>query len=175
MSLEEVRAAIPDAALGEDGVLRLRTAIADAPAEVTFGFLKDRLAAVDVFFPEVKDEKTFQGLLKDLLTRKYGEAKHPREVKREVKRGLIPQRFAADLAPQPPAPETMEGTLAAKGAFRLVNRWVTTESLVNLGAWRLPESGVVSIQYESAFYAPGRTAEDRRTFNEAREELVKEL
>ncbi|MCP3103809.1 hypothetical protein LZ198_33485 [Myxococcus sp. K15C18031901] len=175
MPLEEVRAAIPEAELGVDGVLRLKTTIADAPAEVSFGFLKERLAAVDVFFPEVKDELAFRGLLKDLLTRKYGTPRHPREVRREVKRGLIPQRFAADLAPQAPTPETLEGTLAAKGAFKLVDRWVTGESLVNLGQWRLPDSGVMSIQYESAFYAPGRTDLDRRTFNEAREELVKEL
>jgi hypothetical protein len=182
MTPEEARAALalPEGSMGADGTLRMRTTIAELPAEVSLGFLDNRLAAVDVFFPEVSDPRTLQELMRDLLTRKFGEPKTRRQLARMVKLGEVPVRFAADLAPAQQdaaaVPEaTMEGTLAAQGQFKVLHRWTTQESHVNLNQWTLPARGVVAIQYESAKYAAKRAGSMGRYSNQARQELVKEL
>ncbi|RKG96382.1 hypothetical protein D7V97_35660 [Corallococcus sp. CA053C] len=180
MTPEEVRAALPDASVGPDGTLRMKTTIADVPAEVSLGFLENRLAAVDVFFPEVSDPRTLQALMRDLLTRKFGDPRRPKEVARQVKRGELPVRFAADLPPVQEVEgaatsQTLEGALGARGGFALINRWLTLESQVNLTQWALPESSVLSIQYESAKYAPKRADLIGRYSHKARQDLVKEL
>lgn len=180
MTPEEVRAALPEASVAADGTLRMTTTIADLPAEVAFGFLEQRLAAVDVFFPEVADTRTFQALMRDVLTQKYGEPMRPFDVARQVREGNVPARFAADLGPvqqtqAPASSSTVESALAANGKSRILNRWTTLDSAVNLTRWALPNKGVMSIQYESTRYAPRRADLIGRYSHKARQDLVKEL
>ncbi|WP_375757020.1 hypothetical protein [Corallococcus exercitus] len=180
MSPDEVRAALPEASVSPDGTLRMKTTIAEIPAEVSLGFLDNRLAAVDVFFTEVSDARTFHSLMRDLLTRKYGDPKTAREVARQVKWGDVPVRFAADLAPLQEAEAaassaTLENALAGQGQFKVLNRWTTFESHVNLTQWTLPSRGIMAIQYESAKYAPKRADLIGRYSTKARQDLVKDL
>ncbi|WP_147442848.1 hypothetical protein [Corallococcus sp. AB049A] len=180
MSPDEVRATLPEATVAPDGTLRMKTTIAELPAEVSLGFLENRLAAVDVFFQDVADPRTFQSLMRDLLTRKFGEPKTAREVKRQVKWGDVPVRFAADLAPLQEADgaasaEALESALAGQGQFKVLNRWTTDETHVNLTQWTLPTRGLMAIQYESAKYSPRRAGLIGRYTSKARQELVKDL
>ncbi|MBZ4376540.1 hypothetical protein [Corallococcus sp. AS-1-6] len=179
MTLEEVRAALPEASVGPDGTLRMQTTIAEVPAEVALGFLDNRLAAVDVFFADVADPRTFHSLMQDLLTRKYGEPKKRIDVARELQWKKLPIRFAADLMPvqEVEAAATVQTTESAlaQGRPKLINRWTTLESHVNLTQWSLPSRSVVAIQYESAKYAPKRADLIGRYSTKARQDLVKEL
>ncbi|NNC09232.1 hypothetical protein HJC10_41240 [Corallococcus exiguus] len=180
MTPEEVRAALPEASVAPDGTLRMKTAIAEVPAEVALGFLDNRLAAVDVFFPDVADPRTFHSLMRDLLTRKYGEPKRPIDVARELKWERLPIRFAADLAPvedleAAATVQTTESMLSSQARPKLINRWTTLESHVNLTQWSMLSRSVVAIQYESAKYAPKRADLIGRYSTKARQELVKEL
>ncbi|RYZ42281.1 MAG: hypothetical protein EOO71_08715 [Myxococcaceae bacterium] len=180
MTSAEVRAVLPDASVSPDGTLRLKTTIAEVPAEVAFGFLEDRLAAVDVFFPEVADVRTFQTLMRDLLTRKYGEPMRNFDVTRQVVEGNVPVRFAADLGPvqegaAPADASSLESSLSAFGKRRVIHRWTNLESQVNLTRWALPGKVVMSLQYESARYAPRRAGLIGRFSDKSREEMVKDL
>ncbi|NOK10267.1 hypothetical protein [Corallococcus exercitus] len=177
MTPEEVRAALPDASVAPDGTLRMKTTVANMPAEVALGFLENQLAAVDVFFLDVTDARTFQALMKDVLTRKFGDPKTPNQLARQLKRGEAPVRFAAELTPpQAGAPAgNLEHELAAKGEFTVLDRWTTEESHVNLTQWTLASKSLMALQYEAAKYAPKRAAIIGRTTNQVREDLVKDL
>ncbi|MBN8228666.1 hypothetical protein JYK02_14225 [Corallococcus macrosporus] len=177
MTPEEVRTALPDASVAPDGTLRMKTTVANMPAEVALGFLESQLAAVDVFFLEVTDARTFQALMKDVLTRKFGDPKTPHQLARQLKRGEAPVRFATELTPPregTPA-ETLERELTAKGEFTVLERWTTEESHVNLTQWTLSSRSLMALQYEAAKYAPKRASIIGRTTNQARENLVKDL
>ncbi|GMU04058.1 hypothetical protein ASNO1_03100 [Corallococcus caeni] len=174
------RAALPEASVGPDGTLRMKTTIAEVPAEVALGFLDNRLAAVDVFFQDVADLRTLHAVMRDLLTRKYGEPRTRLEVARELKWQKLPMRFAADLTPVEDAAaavtvQTMEGALSSQGRPKLISRWTTLESHVNLTQWSRLSRGVVAIQYESAKCAPRRADLAGRYSTKALQELVKDL
>ncbi|RKH63536.1 hypothetical protein D7W81_20295 [Corallococcus aberystwythensis] len=180
MTPDEVRAELPEAAVGPDGTLRMKATIAEVPAEVSLGFLDNRLAAVDVFFPDVADPRTFHSLMRDLLTRKYGEPKAPIEVARALKWEKLPIRFAADLAPienveASATVQTTESMLSSQSRPKLLNRWTTLESHVNLTQWSLLSRSIMAIQYESAKYAPRRADLIGRYSTKARQDLVKDL
>ncbi|MCY1043785.1 hypothetical protein OV208_20870 [Corallococcus sp. bb12-1] len=158
----------------------MKTTIAEVPAEVVLGFLEDRLAAVDVFFPEVADVRTFQTLMRDLLTRKYGDPMRTFDVARQVTEGNVPVRFAAGLCPvQEEAAladaSTAEISLSAWGKFRVLHRGTNIESQVSLTKWALPGKVVMSLQYESSRYASRRAGLIGRSSQKAHEEMVEDL
>ncbi|RKH50526.1 hypothetical protein D7V93_30410 [Corallococcus llansteffanensis] len=180
MTFDEVHALFPEARLLNGSALRWTTTIAKLPAIVTLGFLEDRFAAVDVFFPEVGHLRDTHLLLRQLLSRKYGTPGRDRDTVYEAQRRVGSYRSAADTAyllgqmasalggvPQDrygqqrmdiraenDEAEARRQASAARKRFMLKSRWATVESQVILTSVSAPAVTAVTIEYESERYAP---------------------
>ncbi|RKG72481.1 hypothetical protein [Corallococcus terminator] len=193
MTSSEVRNLYPDLTALNSGAFFARTEIARMPAVVTFGFLGDRLVAVEVEFPEVTDLKGGQRLLRDLLTQKYGPPVRVRDTDEEARRRAGAYRTAAEVThalgqpvssdsawPQdaseqdPGAPPEEAPADEAQAVRRSHKPWIrfrTVESHVKLSLAKSRGASSMVIEYESARYE-----EDiRRARALGRESLLKDL
>ncbi|MCY1043795.1 hypothetical protein OV208_20920 [Corallococcus sp. bb12-1] len=197
MTSSEVRDLYPDLTALNSGAFFARTEVARMPAVVTFGFLGDRLVAVEVELPEVTDLKGSERLLRDLLTQKYGPPVRVRDTDEEARRRAGAYRTAAEVthalghpvssdsaSPQdaseqaagedPEAPPEVAAGDEAQAVRRNHKPWIrfrTVESHVKLSMAKSRGASSMVIEYESARYGD----DIRRARALGREGLLKDL
>ncbi|WP_338273935.1 hypothetical protein [Corallococcus caeni] len=197
MTSKEVNALFPEATPIGGGALLLKTTIARLPASVMLGFLDDRFVAVDVSFNGVDDVRERHALLRDLLTRKYGEPVRVRDTAEEALRrageyrtvtevavtlgqaGISasgwpeasPSKVQVEMRVEGPSEELLGAVRDAQRDFKVWNQWRTVESRVKLLGSKSPVSSSIFIEYESVRYS----AEIARARELDRQRMMKDL
>ncbi|MFB1481248.1 hypothetical protein [Corallococcus sp. RDP092CA] len=201
MSVEEVRGLFPDGKMLNENAMRWKSTIADLPAVVTFGFLKGRLVAVDVFFPEAGNVRNSHLLIRRLLNRKFGTPVRDRDTAYEAQwrvgsyrsaadtvyvlgkltesfTGVHPDQYAQqriDVRAENDEAEARREARAAEKRFLLLSRWATVESDVKLRSVKTPGVEAVVVEYESARYAPELAAARQRARELELQRMTQEL
>ncbi|RYZ42282.1 MAG: hypothetical protein EOO71_08720 [Myxococcaceae bacterium] len=187
MTSSEVRDLYPDVTPLNSGAFFTRTEVAQLPAVVTFGFLADRLVTVEVEFPELRDLKGGQRLLRELLSEKYGPPVRLRNTAEEAQRKAGAYRTAAEVTHSLGQPVASDSAGLAEGAeqeedtsdeaqavrrnHKVWLRWMTVESHVKLSVAKSRGVSSMVIEYESARYEDAI----RRARNMGRAGLLNDL
>ncbi|MHA7628680.1 hypothetical protein [Corallococcus sp. M7] len=197
MTSKEVAALFPEAMPIGDGALFVRTTIANLPATVVLGFLDDRFVAVDVAFGGVGDLRESHALMRDLLTRKYGQPVRVRDTAEEAllragryrtvtevavalgqpgisKSGWpeeSPGKVQVEVRVEGPNEALLGAARAAQTDFKLLNQWRTVESRVKLLSSKSPEGNSIFIEYQSVRYS----AEIAKARELERQKMMKDL
>jgi hypothetical protein len=198
MTVDEVRAQVPNAVASARGNLTAALQVADRPALAHYVFAQGRLAAVTLHFVARADVRQEHGSLSELLTLKYGKPLSQQDTAFDAeqrlglqesvnflaratesyqasKSGVAATPNALDYAATQREARARQAALLAQNDFALVSRWNNTETEVALFGRQSPGHQGVTLHYLSSTLSQRLQQELQAQEQEGKQERAREL